>query len=134
MRLSVKALMFASGIGWALIVLFVGILNKIFEGYGAAYLQTLAAPFPWYTASGQIVDLIIGIVWALVVGGVCGIIFALLYNAFVGKKAASKRATARRPAPKKKKAAPKKKKKAASKKKKAAPKKKKKKTAPKKRR
>jgi hypothetical protein len=129
MRLSVKGLMFAAGIGWALIVLVVGILNMIFEGYGAAYLQTLAAPFPWYTASGQVVDLIIGIVWALVVGGICGIIFALLYNAFAGKKAAPKRAAARRPAPKKKKAAPKKKK-AAPKKKKAAPKKKK--AAPKK--
>ena len=128
MRLSVKALMFASGIGWALIVLVVGIFNMIFEGYGAAYLQTLAAPFPWYTASGQIVDLIIGIVWALVVGGICGIIFALLYNAFTGKKAAPKRAAARRPAPKKKKKA------TPKKKKKAAPKKKKKKAAPKKRR
>ena len=129
MKLSVKALMFASGIGWALIVLVVGILNMIFAGYGAAYLQTLAAPFPWYSASGGIGDLIIGIIWALVVGGVCGIIFALLYNAFAGKKAAPKRAAARRPAPKKK-AAPKKKKTAP--KKKAAPKKKK--TAPKKKR
>jgi hypothetical protein len=128
MKLSVKGLMFAAGIGWALIVLVVGILNMIFEGYGAAYLQTLAAPFPWYNASGGVVDLIIGIVWALVVGGICGIIFAWLYNAFAGKKAARRRAAARRPAPKKK-AAPKKKK-AAPKKKKAAPKKKK--AAPKK--
>ena len=39
MKLSVKGLMFAAGIGWALIVLVVGILNMIFEGYGAAYLQ-----------------------------------------------------------------------------------------------
>jgi hypothetical protein len=135
MKLSVKGLMFASGIGWGLIVLVMGVLNMIFEGYGAAYLNSLSAPFPWYAASGKIVDLIIGIVWALVVGGVCGIIFALLYNVFVGKKAAPKRAAARRPAPKRK-AAPKKKK-AAPKKKKAAPKKKpaaKKKAAPKKRR
>jgi hypothetical protein len=126
MRLSVKGLMFAAGIGWALIVLVVGVLNMIFEGYGAAYLQTLAAPFPWYAASGGVVDFIIGIITALVVGGICGMIFAWLYNAFAGKKAAPKRAAARRPAPKKKKAAPKKKK--------AAPKKKKKKAAPKKRR
>ena len=122
MKLSVKALMFASGIGWALIVLVLGVLNMIFAGYGEAYLKALAAPFPWYDASGGVGDLIIGIVWTLVVGGICGWIFALLYNAFVGKKAAPKRAAARRPAPKKKKAAPKKKK-AAPKKKKAAPKK-----------
>jgi hypothetical protein len=129
MKLSVKALMFASGIGWALIVLVMGVLNMIFAGYGEAYLKTLAAPFPWYDASGGVGDLIIGIVWTLIVGGICGWIFALLYNAFVGKKATPKRAAARRPAPKKKKAAPKKKK-AAPKKKKAAPKKKK--AAPKK--
>jgi hypothetical protein len=130
MKLSVKALMFASGIGWGLVVLIVGVLNMIFKGagYGAAYLAPVASLFVWYDASGKVVDLIIGIVWALVVGGVCGIVFALIYNAFVGKKAAPKRAAARRPAPKKK-AAPKKKK-AAPKKKKAAPKKKK--AAPKK--
>jgi hypothetical protein len=129
MRLSVKGLMFASGIGWGLIVLIVGVLNMIFKGagYGGAYLAPVASLFVWYDASGKVVDLIIGIVWALVVGGVCGIVFALLYNAFVGKKAAPKRAAARRPAPKKKPAA---KKKAAPKKKPAA----KKKAAPKKRR
>jgi hypothetical protein len=138
MKLSVKGLMFASGIGWGLIVLIVGVLNMIFAGYGKAYLDPVAGVFVWYEASGGVVDLIIGIVWALVIGGICGIVFAWLYNAFVGKKAAPKRAAARRPAPKKKKAAPKKKK-AAPKKKKAAPKKKKaapkkKKAAPKKRR
>jgi glycerol uptake facilitator-like aquaporin len=129
MKLSVKGLMFASGIGWGLIVLIVGVLNMIFTGYGEAYLNPAAGVFVWYEASGGVVDLIIGIIWALIVGGVCGIVFAWLYNAFTGKKAAPKRAAARRPAPKKKKAAPKKKK-AAPKKKKAAPKKKK--AAPKK--
>ena len=106
MKLSVKGLMFASGIGWALVVLVMGVLNKISAGYGEAYLSMLAAPFPWYEASGKIGDLIIGIVWALVVGGVCGVIFAWLYNAFAGKKAAPKRAAAKkRPAAKKKAAA-----------------------------
>ena len=121
MKLSVKGLMFASGIGWALIALVMGVLNMIFEGYGEAYLNVLAAPFPWYEATGNIVNLIIGIVWTLVVGGICGIIFALLYNAFAGtgkkkKKAAPKRAAAKRPAAKKKKPAAKKKKPAAKKK------------------
>lgn len=109
MKLSVKALMFASGIGWALIVLVMGILNMIFAGYGEAYLASLAAPFPWYNASGGVGDLIIGIIWALIVGGVCGIFFALLYNAFVGKKkAAPKRAPARKKSAPKKKTATKK--------------------------
>ena len=124
MKLSVKGLMFASGIGWALIALVMGVLNMIFEGYGESYLNALAAPFPWYEASGEIGDLIIGIVWTLVIGGICGVIFALLYNAFAGKKAAPKRAAAKkRPAAKKKAAAKKKpaaKKKAAAKKKPAA--------------
>jgi len=121
MKLSVKGLMFASGIGWALVVLVVGVLNMIFEGYGEAYLNMLAAPFPWYEATAEIVDLIIGIVWALVVGGICGIIFAWLYNGFSGggkkkKKAAPKRAAAKRPAAKKKRPAAKKKRPAAKKK------------------
>ncbi len=85
MKLSVKGLMFATGIGWALVVLVVGVLNKIFPGYGDAYLQVLQAPFPWYEATGEIDDLIVGIIWALVVGGICGIIFAVIYNAFIQK-------------------------------------------------
>ncbi len=108
MKLSVKALMFASGIGWGLVLLIVGVLNMIFEGYGKAYLDPVAGVFVWYDVSGSIGDLIVGIVWALVVGGVCGIIFALLYNAFVGKKAAPKRAAAKKRPAAKKKAAPKK--------------------------
>jgi hypothetical protein len=84
MKLSVKAVMFTSGIGWGLAVLIVGVLNMIFAGYGEAYLKLMAALFVWYHASGDVVDLIIGIVWALVVGAVSGMFFALLYNAFVG--------------------------------------------------
>jgi hypothetical protein len=125
MKLSVKGLMWAAAFGFALLVAVVGVLNMLFPGYGADYLKILTAFYPGYKATGAIVDLIIGVVYAFVDGFICGLIFAWLYNAFTGKgkKAAPRRAAARRAAPKKRPAA--KKKRPAAKKKKAATKKRK---------
>jgi hypothetical protein len=122
MRLSVKGLAWAAAFGSAILVAVVGVLNMLFPGYGADYLRFLTGFYPGYKASGAIVDLIIGVVYAFVDGLICGLIFAWLYNGFTGKpKAAPRRAAARRAAPKRKAAAkkrPAKKKKAAAKKRK----------------
>jgi uncharacterized membrane protein YeaQ/YmgE (transglycosylase-associated protein family) len=125
MRLSVKGLMWAAAFGSAILVAVVGILNILFPGYAAEYLKILSAFYPGYKASGNILDLIVGVVYAFVDGLICGVIFAWLYNGFTGKKAAApRRAAARRSAPKAKKR-PVAKKKPAAKKKKAAAKKRK---------
>jgi hypothetical protein len=101
MRLSVKGLMWAAAFGSAILVAVVGVLNMLFPGYGADYLKMLTAFYPGYQASGTIVDLIIGVVYAFVDGLICGLIFAWLYNGFTGKrKAAPRRAAVRRPAAK----------------------------------
>ena len=129
MKLSVKGLMLATGIGWALVIAVVGVFNiYLVPGYAADYLALIGALYPWYNATGTIGDLIIGVVVSFIDGLICGLIFALLYNAFAGKgkkkRAAPKRAAAKkRPAAKKKAGAKKKpaaKKKAGAKKKPAA--------------
>ena len=103
MRLSVKGLMWAAAFGSAILVAVVGVLNMLFPGYAADYLKMLTAFYPGYCASGTIVDLIVGVVYAFVDGLICGLIFAWLYNGFTGKrKAAPRRAAARRAAPKRK--------------------------------
>ncbi len=85
MRLSIKALTIAGGIIWALCILMVGALNIIFPEYGGDFLKLMASVYPGYKASGTIVDLIVGALYALLDGAATGFIFALLYNAFAGK-------------------------------------------------
>jgi hypothetical protein len=85
MRLSVKGLTIAGGIIWAFCVLLMGILNIIFPAYGVAFLKLVASVYPGYKASGQVVDLIVGTLYALLDGAGGGFVFALLYNAFAGK-------------------------------------------------
>ena len=85
MKLSIKGLTIAGGIIWALAILVVGILNIIFPEYGGEFLKLMASVYPGYKASGEIVDVIVGTLYALLDGAICGVVFALLYNAFVGK-------------------------------------------------
>lgn len=85
MKLNLKALVFTTGILWALAMLITGIANLIWSGYGAAFLQIMASVYPGYHASSSIGDLIVGTLYALLDGAICGLIFGWLYNLFVGK-------------------------------------------------
>jgi hypothetical protein len=85
MKLSVKGLTIAGAIAFALGMLVVEILNLISPGYCGEYLKIIASVYPGYKASGTFGDVIVGMLYALVDGAICGFLFALLYNAFVGK-------------------------------------------------
>lgn len=85
MKLNLKALVLTAGILWALAVFFVGVLNLISSGYGVAFLQLIASIYPGYHATGSVGDLIVGTLYALVDGAICGLVFGWLYNLFVGK-------------------------------------------------
>jgi hypothetical protein len=91
MKLSVKGLTLASAIAWALCMLVVGILNLIWPAYGGEFLRMIASVYPGFKASGTFIDVIVGMLYALVDGAICGFVFALLYNAFVGKAPKRKR-------------------------------------------
>jgi len=85
MKLSIKGLTIAGGIIWAFCILAVGILNIIFPAYGGDFLKLMASVYPGYKASGEIVDVIVGTLYALLDGAICGFVIAVLYNAFAGK-------------------------------------------------
>jgi hypothetical protein len=91
MKLSIKGLTLATAIAWALGLLAVGILNLIWPGYGGEFLKVMASLYPGFKASGTIIDVIVGMLYALVDGAICGFVFALLYNAFVGTAPKRKR-------------------------------------------
>lgn len=85
MKLNLKALVLTAGILWALAVFFVGVLNLIWSGYGAPFLQLIASIYPGYHATRSFGDLIVGALYALVDGAICGLVFGWLYNLFAGK-------------------------------------------------
>ena len=127
MKLSVKGFAWGAAFFSLLAYVVVGIINIFSPGYGAEYFNMAQSFYPGYAGTwANVTEVILGGVYFFVDGLICGFIFALLVNLFVGKgkKAAPRRAAAKRPAAKKKKPAAKKKKPAAKKKKPAAKKKK----------
>ena len=85
MRLNIRAMALAVGILWGAAALVTGLANLIWSEYGTGFLQLLASIYPGYKASGSIGDLIIGVLYALVDGGLFGLVLAWLYNRFLGK-------------------------------------------------
>ncbi len=85
MKLNLKALAFTAGILWAVAVLITGIANLIWSGYGTTFLQVIASIYPGYEVTRSFGAVVIGTLYALVDGAVGGLIFAWLYNLFVGR-------------------------------------------------
>ncbi len=88
MKLNVRAMAFALGILWGAAVLFTGLANFLWSGYGTVFLQCLASVYPGYKASGSLGDVIIGVAYGVVDGGLFGLLLAWLYNRFLAKGAA----------------------------------------------
>lgn len=85
MKLSLKGLTLAGGTIWALSILVIGILNIMSPEYGGEFLRKMATVYPGYKASGKLIDLIVGMLYAFLVGAIWGLILGVLYNAFAGK-------------------------------------------------
>jgi hypothetical protein len=82
MKLSVKGVSFAFAIIWALAILLVGIANLIWPSYGREFLLLASSVYPGYKATASFGQVIIGTLYGLVDAGICGAIFAWLYNRF----------------------------------------------------
>jgi ABC-type phosphate transport system permease subunit len=90
MKLSLRALAVTSGIVWALALFLTGLINLIWRGYGNAFLKLMASVYPGYHAAGSIGDLIVGTLYALLDGLICGLVFGWLYNFFLGRGSLSR--------------------------------------------
>lgn len=89
MKLSIRGVALSLAILWGAAVLLAG-LAHLKTGYGAALLELLASIYPGYKASGAIGDVVVGALYAAVDGAVFGLLFAWLYNRFVGEPPAEK--------------------------------------------
>jgi len=82
MKLSLRALMLTVALLWGGAVLFCGLLNLIWPAYGVAFLQMVASIYPGYHATRSLGRVVVGTLYALLDGAVCGLLFAWLYNRF----------------------------------------------------
>ncbi len=88
MKLSTRALAWTSALLWGGAVLLTGILNLVWPKYGVAFLDTLRSLYPGYGATSGFVGVIVGTLYALVVGTICGALVAWLYNRFAKPESA----------------------------------------------
>jgi len=80
MRLNLKALAIALGIGWGAGVFVVGLAHLLWPPYGASFLDLVASIYPGYHVGG-FGSVIIGTLYAVVDGAVGGIALGWIYNA-----------------------------------------------------
>lgn len=79
MSLNAKALGIAFGIAWGVGVLCVGLTHLIWPGYGGAFLDVVSSVYPGYQVGG-FGSVIVGTLYAVVDGAVCGAIVGWMYN------------------------------------------------------
>jgi hypothetical protein len=82
-RLNLKALAIALGLGWGAAVFLVGVGHTLWPPYGGAFLEVVASVYPGYHVGG-FGGVIVSTLYALLDGAVCGVVIAWLYNAGAG--------------------------------------------------
>ena len=85
MRLSLKALGIACAILWGGAILMCGIANLARDSYGTEFLRVVSSIYPGFHASRSFADILVGTCYALVDGGLAGLVFGWLYNWIVGR-------------------------------------------------
>ena len=83
MRLSVRSMALAGGVMWGVMCMFVvGLGNMMWSGFGQGLLDSAASFYPGYQATPSFGQVIIGTLYGLLDGAICGALFAWLYNRF----------------------------------------------------
>ncbi len=85
MKLSVKAFAITAALVWGGAILITGIFYLIVPPYGEHFLLTISSVYPGFHVSGSLLDVLAGTGYGLIDGGVCGCLFAWLYNLFAGR-------------------------------------------------
>ncbi|MBI4564847.1 MAG: hypothetical protein HY716_09180 [Planctomycetes bacterium] len=79
MRLNLKALAITLGAVWGGAVFLVGIAHMLWPGYGNTFLELVASIYPGYQVGG-FGQVVVGTLYAVLDGMICGAIIAWLYN------------------------------------------------------
>lgn len=84
MRLSIKGMAVASGLLWALGILFVGLINLARPTYGMDFLTMLSSVYPWFHSSHTLASVAVGVVEGFCDGAIAGGLLGWLYNSMIG--------------------------------------------------
>ena len=85
MKLNVKAVAVTAAFIWGVLAMFlVGLANLAWPEYGKAFLELMASLYPGYKAAASFWQVIVGMLYGMVDGAVCGALFALIYNCLAG--------------------------------------------------
>ncbi|MDX1375882.1 MAG: hypothetical protein R3357_09990 [Burkholderiales bacterium] len=87
MRFDIKALALTAGLFWGAAILLTALANMIWPDYGRAFLDLSASLYPGYRPGTGIGSVVIGTLYGLVDGAVCGAVIAWLYNALAKPRA-----------------------------------------------
>jgi len=80
MQLNIKALAIALSLAWGAGVCLTGVAHEVWPSYGVAFLELAASIYPGYHVGG-FGQVIVGTLYALLDGAVCGAVIGWLYNA-----------------------------------------------------
>jgi hypothetical protein len=83
MRLSVKGMGIVIGLIWAGAILCLGLIHLAFPSYGEGLLQVISSIYPGFHGARSFGDVLVGACYALIDGGLGGLVFAWLYNRVV---------------------------------------------------
>ncbi len=78
--ISKKGLSLALGIIWGGALLFVGLFNMKWPGYGDLFLSVVSSIYPGYHAMPTLGSVLIGTCYAVLDGAIAGFLIAWLYN------------------------------------------------------
>jgi hypothetical protein len=85
MKLSLKSFIIAAALFHVIGFLFVSLLNIILPPYGGAWIAVLTSLYPGYRPEQGPISIVVGVLYALLAGGVAGALFAWLYNRFADR-------------------------------------------------
>ena len=81
MKISVKAMAATTAVLWGGGVLCVGLIHLARPSYGEKFLSLMGEVYPGFHGGRDAADVMVGTGYALLDGGVSGLVFASLYNA-----------------------------------------------------
>lgn len=88
MKLNTKALAITVGLLWGGSVFLVAAINRFYRGYGVDFLNDMSSLYPGYHVAGLRMAMVGGL-YGLVDGLVCGALIAWLYNTVSSKFASA---------------------------------------------
>jgi hypothetical protein len=80
MQLSMRGMIIVSGLLWGGAILCVGLIHLASPAYGSSFLEGISSIYPGFHGARSFGDALVGAGYALIDGGLGGLLFAWLYN------------------------------------------------------